>query len=259
MFLPVSAPNKPAFYDACKIEPVFGSQCRSALRCYGVDNAQAQFWLGLAPDEQVSAALFFKNGELIMSADNRIPVQELAAFITQHGVHKINTNWDGCAALQVVLGGTTESSYYMRYDGEPFKQGLLFPHSQADLRTVFRVLQQSHEYFRTHLIFEPWAQDLRQKLQKEAVEVYEFHEGGKAVGTGAIVSQDQEVGVLGAIAVIPEYRHKGIGSGMIKFLVNRILAKGKTPMLMSGYDDVAELYRKLGFTDTGRWGELCLG
>ena len=258
MFLAVGAQNKPVFYDACNIEPIFGSKCRTALRCYGSESAQAQFWLGLAPDGQTSAALFLRNGVLVISCDNRIPAQELAQFIAQQPVREIDTNWDSCEALQAILGGTTESSYTMRYDKEAFTQGVLFPHSQADLPSVFRVLQQSHEYYRTHLLFEPWAQDMRQSLQKEAVELYEFHAGGKPVGTGCIVSQDEQVGVLAAVAVIPEQRHKGIGTGITKFLVNRILAKGKTPMLISGYDAVAELYRKIGFVETGRWGELYL-
>jgi predicted GNAT family acetyltransferase len=45
---------------------------------------------------------------------------------------------------------------------------------------------------------------------------------------------------------------------MSRFLVKRILEKGKTPRLISGYDEVAELYRQVGFETRGRWGELYL-
>ncbi|MEG1578258.1 MAG: hypothetical protein RR336_05800 [Oscillospiraceae bacterium] len=58
--------------------------------------------------------------------------------------------------------------------------------------------------------------------------------------------------------VRPEYRHRGLGAHMSTFLTNRILEKGKTPRLNSGYDAVAELYRQVGYVTCGRWGELYL-
>ena len=64
--------------------------------------------------------------------------------------------------------------------------------------------------------------------------------------------------MIGAVAVVPEHRHKGWGSYITRFLVQRIQAMGKTPRLVSGYDEVAELYRQIGFAPCGRWGELYL-
>ena len=62
----------------------------------------------------------------------------------------------------------------------------------------------------------------------------------------------------GAIAVVPEYRHRGLGSYISRFLVSKIQETGKTPRLISGYDEVAELYKKINFVPCGRWGELYL-
>ena len=81
---------------------------------------------------------------------------------------------------------------------------------------------------------------------------------GKVVGTGSIISQDETCGAIAAVAVIPEYRHRGLGSRISRFLVQRILELGKTPRLISGYDAVAELYMQIGFAPCGRWGELYL-
>ena len=47
-------------------------------------------------------------------------------------------------------------------------------------------------------------------------------------------------------------------SRISRFLVQRIQEKGKTPRLISGYDEVAELYKQVGFETCGRWGELYL-
>ena len=55
---------------------------------------------------------------------------------------------------------------------------------------------------------------------------------------------------------VPEHRHKGLGGRISRFLVQRIQQKGKTPRLIAGYDQVAELYCEIGFAPCGRWGEL---
>ena len=123
---------------------------------------------------------------------------------------------------------------------------------------MFGVLQRSHAYYRTHLTFETWSDDLRQKRDRGLMELYQLEVDGEVVGTGCIVSEDDECSVIAAVAVVPEYRHRGLGSRISRFLVKRILEKGKTPRLISGYDEVAELYRQVGFETCGRWGELYL-
>ena len=169
----------------------------------------------------------------------------------------MDTNWDQCAALQSLLGGTTDSSYYMVYRGGPVEEA--FPDiAPGDPLAVFSVLQRSHEYYRTHLRFEPWAEDLGRRLNTGLAEVYQLELDGEVVATGSIASQDEECGVIAAVAVVPEYRLRGLGSRVSRFLVKRILELGKTPRLISGYDEVAELYRQVGFDACGRWGELYL-
>ena len=95
-------------------------------------------------------------------------------------------------------------------------------------------------------------------LSRGLSELYQLEVDGAVIGTGSVASTDDECGVIGAVAVVPEHRHKGWGSYITRFLVQRIQATGKTPRLVSGYDEVAELYRQIGFAPCGRWGELYL-
>lgn len=194
---------------------------------------------------------------LIISADNRIKADEVAPFVREHGVTEVDSDWMLCEKLHARLGGVTESSYYMVYRGGPV--GDTFDGiAPGRLEDVFSVLQQSHEYYRTHLKFEPWSADLTRRMACGFTEVYQLTVDGKVVGTGSIISQDETCGAIAAVAVIPKYRHRGLGSRMSQFLVQRILTLGKTPRLISGYDAVAELYLKIGFVPCGRWGELYL-
>lgn len=246
----------PAFTRACAYERVFGSRAMTALRAYGLESGTNRFYL-YAGSEGPAAALHLSDGVLTVSSDERADVEEIAALARRERVREIDANWPQCATLRAILGGVTESSYYMVYAGESRE------HADPDIlpgtpAAVFRVLRQSHEYYRAHLQYESWAADLERKRSLGLTELYQLELDGKVIGTGSIASEDDECGVIAAVAVIPEYRHRGLGSRISRFLVGRIQEKGKTPRLIAGYDEVAELYLKIGFVPCGRWGELYL-
>lgn len=243
-----------AFVTACAYERVFGSKILTAVRAYGLEDRRARFWL-LTEEGAPAAALYLAGEVLVISARPGAAAEPIAELVRQQGVREVDTNWDQCAALRKILGGTTESSYYMVYRGGKIVE--TFPDiAGGDLEAVFGVLQRSHEYYRTHLTFPVWSGDLRQK--RGLMELYQLELDGQVVGTGSIVSEDEECGAIAAVAVVPEYRHRGLGSRITRFLVKRIQEKGKTPRLIAGYDEVAELYRQVGFEPCGRWGELYL-
>ena len=256
MLTPLSFSAHNSFETACSYEQVFGSKIRTALAVYGLADPDHRFWLAECEGEPVGS-LYLSGGVLVISADNRIKADEVAPLVREHGVTEVDSDWPLCEKLHDRLGGITESSYYMVYRGGPVEE-TFDDIAPADLNEVFSVLQQSHEYYRTHLKFEPWAADLTRRMASGLTEVYQLTADGKVVGTGSIISQDETCGAIAAVAVIPEYRHRGLGSRMSQFLVQRVLALGKTPRLISGYDEVAELYMKIGFAPCGRWGELYL-
>lgn len=246
----------PEFTKACAYERVFGSKALTALKAYGLESPRARFYLCVEGNEP-SAALYLDGGVLAVSARAGAEAEPLAQLVRAEKIGEVDTNWQQCAALQALLGGWTESSYYMVYKGGMPAQE--FPGIvPGELPAVFDVLQRSHEYYRTHLAYESWAADWERKITKGLAELYQLELNGEVIGTGAVGSQDDECGVIAAVAVVPEHRNLGLGSTISRFLVKRIMEKGKTPRLISGYDEVAELYRKIGFETCGRWGELYL-
>lgn len=256
MLSPLSLTNFDHFQTACGFEQVFGSKIRTAREAYGLAHPDHRFWLAEYADEP-AGALYLCGKVLVISADDHIDADEVASLVQELGVTEIDSDWALCEKLRARLGGTPESSYYMVYRGGPIED-TFDDIAPADLNEVFSVLQQSHEYYRTHLQFEPWSSDLTRRMACGFTEVYQLTVDGKVVGTGSIISQDETCGAIAAVAVIPEYRHRGLGSRISRFLVQRILALGKTPRLISGYDAVAELYMQIGFAPCGRWGELYL-
>lgn len=253
MLVKVTPSNISEFKQACEYEHVFGSRALTALDAYGTDHDVHKFWLSVE-DDKVSA--FHLNGSVLtVIKKDEIITDDVLEITKQQEIHEIDSDWDLCEKLHAVLGGFTESSYYMVYNGkEP--DGSFEDIHPADLHDVFSILQQSHEYYRTHLRYEPWAGHLESCMATGQTKVFQLEKDGKPVGTGSIISQDDTHAAIAAVAVIPEYRLKGIGSYITEFLVKEILKSGKTPCLISGYDEVAELYKKISFVTVGRWGEL---
>lgn len=248
---------KEEFLKACLQEHVYGSKIATALAAYGQDNPNQVFFL--AKNGAESAALYLSGDVLLIASAEDFFMDSLFYFIATYQPKEIDCRWHLCEKLQKRLGGRTESSFFMEYKKDlppPVNKTGICP--TKDLHTVFSVLQQSHEYYRVHLTFESWSAELARKLSMGLMELVLFYEKGIAVGCGSIVSEDEKAAAIAAVAVIPSARHKGYGRQISSFLTARICEKGKLPVLISGYDEVAELYQTIGYTKCGRWGELYL-
>lgn len=244
------------FTRACAFERVFGSKILSLLKTYGLDDPRARFFL-CGKSGAPTAALCLSGGVLLTSASEALDPAELVDLVRREKVDEIDILLPHGEALKTLLGGTLESSYYMVYRGGAI-EGDFSDLTPGQLPAVFNVLQRSHEYYRTHLNFDHWSGELKKKLDLGLTELYQLERDGEVVGTGSIASEDDVCGVVAAVAVVPEWRHKGLGAHISRFLTKRILEKGKTPRLISGYDEVAKLYRRVGYETCGRWGELYL-
>jgi len=236
----------PAFLQACAAEHVMGSRIAAALRADGPESGLFLFRPGLA--------LLFADGVVTVAAGQE---ETLAADELPEGAREVDGPEALCRALHDRLGGELESSYFMRYAGGPLaaEDPAMTP---GEAETVFAILQGSHEFYRTHLRYEPWRRALEARRALGLAEAWQLAVDGRPVGTGSLVSQDDECCVIGELAVLPPWRSRGLGSRMTRFLAGRALAQGKTPRLMAGYDEVAGMYEKLGFVPEGRWGELYL-
>ncbi len=253
MITKVDSSNINLFRSLCTAEHVFGSRAVTALMAYGTDHHVHKFFIAEA--EGKKCALHLNGSVLTVIKDGEFGFEDIVDFTKQHEIHEIDSDWDLCEKLHGILGGFTESSYYMEYTGD-VNGGDFADIKPACLRDVYSVLQQSHEYYRTHLKYEPWANHLEYCINSGLTKVYQLEKDGKPIGTGSIISSDDTHAAIAAVAVIPKYRLKGIGSYITKFLTDEIIKDGKKPCLISGYDEVAELYKKIGFVTVGRWGEL---
>lgn len=256
MLVRLSEEKISALTAVCACEHIYGSKIVTCLNTYGLEDARHHFYLCTAGD-LVTAALYSDGAVLTVTTTGKVDPADVEEAARLEGVGEIECERSLCLELQKSMGGTTEGSWFMVYTGGPLEVDApdMVP---ADLHDVLSVLQRSHEFYRTHYTFDTWSVDLRKKLDKGLIEVYQLERGGEVIGTGMIGSQDDECATVMSVAVVPEYRHQGLGGYITKFLTGRIQQMGKTPRLMPGYDAVAELYRQVGYVECGEWGELYL-
>ncbi len=249
--LPVTAGNLPRFRELCAGERLFGSR---SLCAHIAGTARSFLLEGFAP-----AALSLAENVLTVVSPGIADLGPLEPFIAEYTeIAEVHSTLALCVRLQEKLGGDLESSFFMHCIAP------IFPEEDSGIRIlpdpapeiVFGILQGSHSYYQEHLQFAPWSAELKRWQELGLTELYALEAEGRLVGTGRILSQDDVAGAIGGVAVLPAYRNRGYGRQMSAFLTRRVLELGKTPVLISGYDEVAALYRSIGYQETGRWGEL---
>lgn len=70
---------------------------------------------------------------------------------------------------------------------------------------------------------------------------------GRAVGTGRMAAD----GHIGRVAVLEAWRGRGIGAGLVRFLVGEARCSGLGRVYLNAQIDAVAFYEKLGFERTG--------
>ncbi len=70
---------------------------------------------------------------------------------------------------------------------------------------------------------------------------------GKAIGTARM----QQDGHIGRIAVLRDFRRKGIGKSLVEFFIDKAMALGLTEVDLNAQVSALDFYEKLGFEKEG--------
>ncbi|MDD5175694.1 MAG: GNAT family N-acetyltransferase [Sterolibacterium sp.] len=70
---------------------------------------------------------------------------------------------------------------------------------------------------------------------------------GKAIGTGRLLPD----GHIGRIAVLPEWRGRGVGTGLLRCLLEVAVISGKRRFALNAQSPAAGFYARFGFRSEG--------
>jgi predicted GNAT family N-acyltransferase len=75
-----------------------------------------------------------------------------------------------------------------------------------------------------------------------------FDQAGKAIGTGRLLPE----GKIGRMAVVKEWRRRGVGAELLEALVGEARRRGLAEVKLSAQLQAAEFYRAHGFVAEGK-------
>jgi predicted GNAT family N-acyltransferase len=85
-------------------------------------------------------------------------------------------------------------------------------------------------------------------LDANCVHAVAFDVDGKAIGTGRLLPD----GHIGRMAVVKEWRRRGIGAEILEALIAEARKRGHAEVLVSAQLQAAEFYREQGFVAEGK-------
>ena len=85
-------------------------------------------------------------------------------------------------------------------------------------------------------------------MDEKSLHAVAFDEAGKAIGTGRLLPE----GRIGRMAVVKEWRRRGVGAELLEALVAEARRRGFTEVALSAQLQAAEFYRSHGFVAEGK-------
>jgi predicted GNAT family N-acyltransferase len=85
-------------------------------------------------------------------------------------------------------------------------------------------------------------------LDEKSLHAVAFDEAGKAIGTGRLLPD----GRIGRMAVVKEWRRRGVGAEILEALVGEARRRGLGEVHLSAQLQAAEFYRTHGFAAEGK-------
>lgn len=104
-------------------------------------------------------------------------------------------------------------------------------------------------------LFEDFYVDVNHKLRHNTMRLYGIKERDTLVAVAMTVAESDNGAVLGAVSCDPEYRKRGYGSNIVKYISNRLIDENKTVFLHRAKNANVSFYNNLGFAETGTWRE----
>jgi len=86
------------------------------------------------------------------------------------------------------------------------------------------------------------------ELDKDCVHAVAYDDAGKAIGTARMHPDGQ----IGRMAVVKEWRRRGVGGALLESLINEARKRGLADVRLSAPVQALEFYRSQGFVADGK-------
>ncbi|QAT48540.1 GNAT family N-acetyltransferase [Caproiciproducens sp. NJN-50] len=223
----------------------FGCKIRSVAEAYGIEEAFAQFWV------QDGGSSLAKLDDTAVLEDRESDWDELAGFLRMLDVKTVSCSEKaaGCLGFPVssrgeimLLRGTADKNHSSEAERNPGP------------REIYALLCAARSDTFVPPEFEPFYMDLSYRTRHGAAMSIGIRSGGVLVACALCSSMTERAAVLSAVAVLPQFRHKGFGRSAVTALTGLLNRERIFLLRADGANE--EFYRSMGFVPSGRWAEI---
>lgn len=258
MIRQVTAALAADFLRAAEFDPILGARSKTLFHVFGPDaeRKHAAFWLQSAPDGRPACSLSLFDGWVVASADEAAcDFDELGAFLCALGDFSgLEASPRICALMAET--GRLDTSSTMAYAGPPVPEPTADVVWNPPLRDFIRTVDTANEWFHENTTWDTWYVCTSHMIRHGLGFCCAVYEGGVPVSVGGVFAMSDRYAVIGALSTLSDSRGKGYAACIMRALTARCLALGKTPALLTASDSLVRYYRKLGFTEHGKWAEI---
>lgn len=223
----------------------FAARITALALTYGFEQNFALFWVQKNGDEPV-AAISRVDGSMTVCCTEKADFEELAAFINAVGYSAFIGNEEQVSKLGFI---SSNSSYIVEYQGKtvPDESGISW---DCEKKKVYDLLCDCGFEMGDYGAF---LADYCSRLNKGTARLAAFEENDLLACASALFIGEKSV-LLGAVATRKSARGRGLASKLVTALAEK--EKGKKVFLFCRNDGLLEFYKKIGFVQVGRWGEV---
>lgn len=236
------------YIDLLSVKNPFGCRIKALYNTYDYSLAFVDFWIQIINDVPVSLIGRLETSFILMLTD-KSDLDEISAFIRVSGAENVICN--GKYKLDCNMKRIEGPIYYCDSLMENERSFIVFnPH----VKDVYNLISKYRSENFNVPSYESFALDVAHKLSKNTVRIYGIGDS-QLISCIMTLAETNDSAVLGALATDPDFKRRGHGAYLIKYINNVLVKEGKTVFLHRAPNENAEFYNKLGFSEYGAWAE----
>ncbi|XOQ43540.1 MAG: N-acetyltransferase domain-containing protein [Clostridium sp.] len=224
----------------------FGCKILSIAQAYGVGEPFAQFWV-----QDGVSSLAKLDDAVILDALPNCDGNELAEFLQMLDVKTVSCSEETAVRLQFPVDSCGE---IMMLRGTVDNKKNFDVVQNPGLREIYALLCAVRSETFIPPEFEPFYMDMSYRTRHGAAMSVGIRYEGELAACAMCSSMTEHAAVISAVAVLPQYRRKGMGRFAVAALTS--LLNREVVYVMRADGENEEFYRSLGFVPHGRWAQI---
>lgn len=231
----------------------FACRIISQYYCYPPSLAFVDYWL-ISDDKtnEITGAISRCGTNFILFLTEKTDIGEVSSFMRVAGA--AGAICSGMYKLEL-YGGMSVSGVILKKN-TPYKiTDSVVCADTPDIKSAYQLLAECADESFTPPAFDDFYVDVNHKLRHKAMRMCAIYDKSKLASVAMTVAESKDAAVLGAVSCHPDYRKRGYGSTVVRYITNQLVNENKTVYLHRAKNANVSFYNNLGFEESGKWRE----